>query len=102
MLNYVDFALLFSLIILSIILLTSTSAFSDEPLMTLIFLTQIYFFYLMFRVKYAIDLPLLWCWSCNEPRHIRYHFCNGFFAAFTIFCDILDFFRSMIPKTGLF
>ena len=102
MLNYVDLALLIALLVVTIVLLTSTESFQDEPLMTLIFLGQTYLVYLMFRVRFAIGLSFLWCGSCTESRHLRFHFFNAFYAAFTIFVDLLDFFRAMIPKDGLF
>ena len=85
-----------------IILASSTNAFDNEPMMTLIFLVQMFLFYLFFRTKYAISLPLMWCTSCSERRHLRFHFCNGFFCVLVIFCDVFDIFRSAITKNGLF
>ena len=101
-LNYVDFAVMLFSILLFIILASSSNTIRDDPLMTFIFIIQIFNMYLMFRVKFAIELPFFWCSSCSERRHLKFHFCNGFFAVFTIFCDVLDLFRSMITKNGLF
>ena len=89
------------MLLLLLILASSTDAFADEPFMTLIFLVQIFLIYHVFRTKYAMALPLMWCMSCNERRHLRFHFCNGFFCVFIIFVDVLDIFRSAITKNGL-
>lgn len=95
-LNYVDFVVIMTTLVLIIILASSTEYFTVEPLMTLIFISQGFLFYLVFRTKYAISKPLMWCTSCTERRHLRFHFCNGLFSFFVIFCDVLDLFRSAI------
>ena len=87
--------------ILFIIFMT-TSVLAIEPLLTTCFIVQIFMYYLTFRTKYAIDLPFMWCSSCSEKRHVRFHLGNGLFSCFIIFCIVLDFFRAIIKKDGLF
>ena len=100
-LNYVDFAVLFFLVILFIILASTTEILRDVPVMSLVFLCQTFNMYLMFRTKYAIELPFFWCSTCEEHSHLRFIFCNVLFAVFAILCDVFDFFRSVITKKGL-
>ena len=69
--------------------------------MTLVFLGQMFCFYLLFRTKYAILRPLMWCTSCNERRHLRFLFCNAVFCSLVIFIDVFDFFRSTVTQDGL-
>ena len=103
MLNYVDFVVFLSAVLLIIILFQAANCFDFAPLLTVNFILQAVFYYLNFRVKYAVpNLPFMWCSSCSERRHIRFHFWNAFFAGFVILCDLLDIFRSAISKNGLF
>ena len=94
-LNFVDFACIFSCLLLIIILASSTSVLTDDPLLTLIYMLQSLFFYMMFRTKYAIQLPFMWCSSCSERRHLRFHFCNVMFSILVIVIDCFDFVKAM-------
>ena len=59
-------------------------------------------FYLTFRIKYAIRLPFMWCSTCTERRHLRFHFFNGLFSVFTVIVIIIDWVLSGTKNEGLY
>ena len=100
-LNFADFAVVTATILLFIILSSASSCFDKGPFMATLFLLQPASLYFFLRIRFSIQLPLLWCWSCTEQGHMRYHLCTGLFAGFVVFCDLLDIIRSLFMHTGL-
>jgi len=65
-LNFADISIVFLTSLVFILLTTLTSYTDLAPFLGLIFLSQPIFFYFFLRIRFAIDLPLLWCCSCSE------------------------------------
>ena len=93
---------MFGVCLLFIILATTTSYTDLAPFLGLLFMVQYVMLYFFLRVRYAIQLPLMWCCSCTEQRHLRFHTFVGLFSIFVLICDAYDMFKAMVSQDGLY
>ena len=97
-LNYVDFAVVFFFVLTFIVVSTMTDDFDQKPILSSLFVAQPVLLYFFLRIRYAIELPLMWCCTCTEHRHLQYHLFSACFAGFLIFCNVYSMIRSMIGE----
>ena len=100
-LNYVDFAVIMTVLLSFIITVFSSQAIDDAPIATLFLFAQLPMLYFSLRVRFAIQLPFIWCSTCTEHRHMQFLFWHGMFQVIIIAGEVYDIFRSMLGKNGL-